>query len=179
MKEIIINEDNLKDKDINKTTLKARAVIINDQEEISIAYYAGLYLLPGGKVHEDERPLTCLKREVKEETGIKLKITDQEPELIVKHYIKDYPVRDKEQEVYNRLIETYYYFTNDNQDIDNKQLNLTESEISKGFSIKRVKLKDVNKLLASNNSNNSRNKYFTNELLTVLKELKQTAKLIK
>lgn len=171
MKEIIINEKNLTANDIDKRTIKSRVFIINDQEEVIIAHYADLYLLPGGKVGKNETPLNCLKREVKEETGIDLIVNDENLLFLIKYFIKDYPPRKEKDEKYNRLIETYYYLVKDNSEIKKHKLNLTKSELKKGFSLKRVKLKELADLITNHKSTNSRHEIFVKELLIALESL--------
>ena len=51
--EIIYNTDNLNESDINETNEKVRLLIINSNGEILVGNY-DKYLLPGGKVEDNE-----------------------------------------------------------------------------------------------------------------------------
>lgn len=57
----------------------ARAVLLNDKNQIAVMYFTntGSYKLPGGGVDEGEEIETALRREVREETGYE--ITDIQP----------------------------------------------------------------------------------------------------
>ena len=74
MKEVFINPDNLKKEDIDETVIRAKALVINDKKEIILGFYFGTYQFPGGHVDNNENIVECLKREVKEETGLDVNI---------------------------------------------------------------------------------------------------------
>lgn len=65
--ELIIGES-LQHIDESKT--KSRAIILNTENQILLTKYAGVYMLPGGKVDEGESPDDAIYREIKEETGL-------------------------------------------------------------------------------------------------------------
>lgn len=91
MKDIIYNENNLNDSDINKVVKRAKAIIINSNEEILFGYGDRNYQLPGGHLEEGETYEECLSREIKEETGIDIPTEEREPLLNIIYYSKDYP----------------------------------------------------------------------------------------
>ena len=91
MKEIIYNENNLKDSDINKVVKRAKAIIINSNDEILFGYGDKNYQLPGGHLEDGETYDECLAREVKEESGMDIPLEKREPLLTIKYYCKDYP----------------------------------------------------------------------------------------
>ena len=88
---LIINPYNLNTIDIDEYNTKARAILINNNNEILIGNYGGTYLLPGGSIDYNEDIINGLTRELKEETGIDYK----EEELIsichLDYYQKNYP----------------------------------------------------------------------------------------
>ena len=92
MKKIIYNSDNLKDKDIDEKTIRARGLIINSNNEILLCYSNGLshYEFPGGHLEENETLLNGLKREVYEETGIRVINKEIKPFISIKYYCKNY-----------------------------------------------------------------------------------------
>ena len=52
----------------------AYAVILNGNREIGIVEHNGHYFLPGGGIEEDENEIQALHREIREETGLEVKI---------------------------------------------------------------------------------------------------------
>ena len=164
----VINNDNLKKKDINEYSNKARLLIENNNGEILVANYGGVYLLPGGTSEKDEHALETLFREIKEELGIDLNIRNIEPLVEVEYYQKDYPKRDNK--TVNRKLTTSYYNTMMNIDINEIKNNLTIEEIKDNFNLIWISKDSLISVLKENekNSNNPRVKYFTNELVKVL-----------
>ena len=67
------------DGDITFTRVAARAVLLNDKEQVAVMNFTitGSYKLPGGGVDEGEEIEAALHREVREETGYE--ITDIQP----------------------------------------------------------------------------------------------------
>ena len=74
MKQIFINENNLTDEDIESSVIRVKAMIINSNNEILLAHNNGTYQFTGGHKEDDETLDDCLVREVKEETGIDVKL---------------------------------------------------------------------------------------------------------
>ena len=68
-KVIIAIIDGLKEKDINRKRNKVRAVIINKDKKILVCRNNGVFLLPGGKLKDNEDKIKGLYRELQEETG--------------------------------------------------------------------------------------------------------------
>lgn len=64
MKRIVNNPDNLAKDNIDITTNKVRAIILNNLQ-ISIVDYTNILMLPGGKVEPNEDEKDALKRELK------------------------------------------------------------------------------------------------------------------
>ena len=72
MKEIIYNDDNLLESDITEVVVRTKALIINDNN-IYLGYADNIYQFPGGHLEANETINECLRREVMEEVGIKVK----------------------------------------------------------------------------------------------------------
>ena len=70
MKVIKYNNNGLTDEEIEKTVNKVRAIVINDKGQCLLAKYAGIYMLPGGKIDQGETEEEAIEREILEETGI-------------------------------------------------------------------------------------------------------------
>lgn len=47
--ELIINENNLKDEEIQEFNSKVRALLVDENNNILVANYGGVHLLPGGQ----------------------------------------------------------------------------------------------------------------------------------
>ena len=168
---LIINSHKLKDININEHNIKARAILINDTNELLIGNYGGTYLLPGGSINSNENILNGLIRELKEETGIDYK----EEELInlchLDYYQKNYPKRNGT--IKNRLITTHYYIgTYKGISISNQ--TLSESEQKDNFKLELIPLEKLETIILNNKNNNPRNIYFQKELLTIIEFYKQS-----
>ncbi len=65
-------------------------VLSKDKRKVLVVYNkAGMWILPGGGVEEDEKPLDTLIREVKEETNRGVHVNSVTPFFFQKTYIKD------------------------------------------------------------------------------------------
>ena len=91
MREIVYNDNNLKDSDINRISIRAKAIIKNSKNQILLACVNDNYHLPGGHLEKNETFYECLKREIKEEVGVDLKEKIGKPILTITYYSKDYP----------------------------------------------------------------------------------------
>ncbi len=172
MQKIVNNLANLIDEDINVTTDKVRALIINDNNEIFIIKYADIYMLPGGKLDDGENASLALKRELKEELGIDVDTQDMFPLMEITNYLKDYPVRNSNNTT-NKKTKTTYYVIKGNYALDLKSNCLTKAEEQGLFTVYQTKLDDVKELLMRYSSTNPRYTCFKQDLLSVLEEYKR------
>jgi ADP-ribose pyrophosphatase YjhB (NUDIX family) len=171
MEIVTFNDDNLSMLDIDSQVVKkARAVIMNDDIKVYLSVYSGVYMFPGGKIEHNESSFDALRREIKEEMGISLDSTFREPFLLVRQLIKNYPTRD--DELINRLTETYYYLFRTNQTINTKEMKLTSKETEGNFRIIQPTIDEVVNLLENSDSSNPRSKYFSREVDVVVKQLR-------
>ena len=72
------NMKNLDYSKVDKFNIKARAILLNDSNEIFVVKYADLIMLPGGKVDNGEYHDKALARELKEKLGIDVNSFDLE-----------------------------------------------------------------------------------------------------
>ena len=165
--EKIYNNNYLKDEDINERTVRARAIIINSDNEVLMCYSNGLshYEFPGGHLEPGETLLDCLKREVREETGIKIETEEIEPFFSIKYYCKNYHATSK-----NRLVEIYYFIVKTNENFDNNKLELDEWEKDGNFTVKAIPLKNIEQVLLKSIPDNPINEVIVEEMLDIIKE---------
>lgn len=145
--EKIYNNNYLKDEDINERTVRARAIIINSDNEVLMCYSNGLshYEFPGGHLEPGETLLDCLKREVREETGIKIETEEIEPFFSIKYYCKNYHATSK-----NRLVEIYYFIVSTAQKYDRSQIELSTNEQKQNYVCYYIPINNLKKLLMVN-----------------------------
>lgn len=167
MEKVIINDDNISEKDINKTVNKVRAILLVG-DKLLVSHYAGVILLPGGGVEKGETDDQAIIRELQEEIGITYDINDLEKMLLIEHYQHNFPTRDNE--TINRLVRTKFYL-GDFRGIDLTKCKRTESEIRDNFYLELMSIEyfmnSVNEI-----SSNPRKKYFDKENQDTIKMLK-------
>ena len=162
---LTINKHNLKLNEIEEYKIKVRAILINEKNELLIANYGGTYLLPGGKIDQNEEITKCLLRELKEETGTIYNYNELEYLCHIDYFQNKYPkVNGK---IKNRLITTYYYIGKYKNIILDK-IKLTENEQKGNFKLQLIPLDELENILIENKNNNPRNIYFQKELLAVI-----------
>lgn len=162
MKEVIINDSNLNINDIEKSSVKARALLYTDNS-ILVANYNGIYLLPGGKLENNENVIDALQRELVEETGIIYNKEDLSELFILRYYQKNYLTIDNK--ILNRLVTTYYYISKF-KGVDLTKANRSNREIEGNFKLELLNIEELSKPLINDNP---RSEYFDRELKEVLK----------
>ena len=165
MKEVIYNNDNLKENEVTELVVRAKGLVINN-EYIFLGNEDGTLQFPGGHLEENESLLDCLKREVREETGIVLSDDEiSKPFLKVIYYNRNWPTKGN-----NRKCEIYYYAVNTNKDIDLNNTKYTEKELEKHFKIDKVLLKDAVRYIENNIKNNKKNEVISPDMIIAIKE---------
>ena len=135
MKTITYNMNNLTDLDMTDFATKVKALMINSNNEITLAYSYNCYQFPGGTKEPGETLTETLKRELKEEVGLDIDTSLMEPIIHAEGYYKDWPVDHR-----NKKIDIYYYEVKTDLKPDLSNVNRTEDEKKGGFTLKSIKL---------------------------------------
>ena len=133
MKEVIYNENNIKEEKINRTIRRAKALIENDNNEFLLANSFKNYQLPGGHVEDGETYADGLIRELYEETGIELVDKLPIPFISIIYITKDYPTMG----INTKYIGNYYYIKTNNSPNFNR-LELTNEEKMGNFKLEYI-----------------------------------------
>ncbi len=141
------NSNGLKENDIDEITTRARALLINLNNEILMCYSNGLshFEFPGGHLEKNETLEECLIREILEETGIDISTENKIPFYNIKYYCKNYKNSNK-----NRLVQIYYYIVYTDKEYDPIKRNLVESEIDQNYECKYIPFEILKGVLTDN-----------------------------
>ena len=168
MKEVLYNYDNLTEYAIDEVVVRTKALIINDNDEITLGYCNKTYQFPGGHLEDGETLEECLIREIEEETGIKLEDASFKPFEKITHYSKNYRNSGK-----NRENDIYYFIVHTNEKFDMNKSKLDERETRDGYYPKTMPLKDVEQVLTDSIKEDESNKVIVEEMLDAIKEYKK------
>ena len=160
---IKINDDNLNLSEVQEFNSKVRAFLVDSNNNVLIANYGNVILLPGGSIDKDETNEEAIIRELVEETGCNYTAEELEFLNTIEFYQRDYPKRDGSK--LNRLVTTHYY-VGPFKGI-NKQ-SLTEKEKKGKFKLELINLDELEEYVRNHQSDNPRNQYFVIELLKIL-----------
>ena len=165
MNEIKYNYDNLDELDINKIVIRTKALILNNNN-IMLGNSNNVYQFPGGHLEENETLEECLKREVLEETGIKIDTNEiKGPFMKIISLNKDWPEKGQ-----NQKSEIYYYLIETNKFPDLSKVKYTEHEKQGNFKIILVPLNDAINIIEQNIPKNEKNKVIALEMILAIKE---------
>ena len=145
MKQLITNKYNLTDSDMTEVVKRVKVLLVNSNNDVLLGYSHNNYQFPGGHVEENETLVQAVNREVLEETGIELNITNIEPFACAIGYYKDWPAEGK-----NRKIEIYYYEVKTDEKPNLENTDYTENEKDGNFELRYIPLLNVENVLRTN-----------------------------
>ena len=164
MKEIIINDNNLRDEDIELKVTRVKGLMINSRGKILLAHNNNTYQFPGGHTEEGENIDDCIIREIREETGIDLEVTEK-PFLCISTYDNDYFGTGKK--VLNSI---YYYRFFTDEVPDYSKTHYDELELATDFNLFYLNFSDLEDFLKKNIESASIDSNIGREMLHVVEE---------
>lgn len=165
MKEIIHNDDKLLESEVTELVVRTKALILNNGN-LLLANENDVLQFPGGHLEDGESLNDCLKREIKEETGIEIEDNEiGECFLKVIWLNRDWPSEGK-----NRKCEIYYYVVNTNKLPNLENIDLTDSEKEQNFKVDFVPLKESIKYIEDNMPKNEKNNVISPDMINAIKE---------
>ncbi len=175
---IVINKENLLEKEINFIQKKARAFIIDDFSNIIICSYADLLMFPGGKVDINESYEESIIREIHEETGMMLDKTSIKEEFEATTYLKNFSSKHSQKLVNKKIITKYFLVRVNEIDLTNGK-KLSENEKNENFNLKKIHLSEVLDFFQNHKSTNKRYElFFKEENIEAINKLFHKYKLI-
>ena len=164
MKEIIINDHHLQEDDIEMKVVRVKGLILNSKGKILLAHNNNTYQFPGGHKEEDESMDECIIREIKEETGISLEVTER-PFLCIETYDNDYFGTGKK--VLNSI---YYYrfFTDEAPNFN--ETHYDSLELATDFNLFYLNFNDLEEFLKKSISSGGIDPNIGREMLHVVLE---------
>ena len=165
MKKIIHNNDGLSEKDVTELVVRVK-VLLFKKDKLLIGNESGKLQFIGGHLEENETLNECLKREVREETGIEIddsEIGNMFMEVVFLN--RDWPEKGK-----NRKCEIYYYDVKTDKEIDLAKTSYTENEANQNFTIEEVDINDAIKFIEGNIPNHAGNDVIAPDMIEAIKE---------
>lgn len=171
MKQLINNKYNLTDSDMTEVVKRVKVLLVNSNNEVLLGYSHNDYQFPGGHVEDNETLIQAVNREVLEETGIELCITNIEPFVCAIGYYKDWPAEGK-----NRKIEIYYYEVKTDEMPNLEKTEYTENEKEGNFELRYIPLSVVENVLMENAEEYGDKKGIAREMIDLFGVYKTTIK---
>ena len=164
MKEIVINDKNLTENEMESEVIRVKGLILNSNGKILIAHNNNTYQLPGGHVDDNESTDECIIREIKEETGIDLEVTEG-PFMSITTYNHDYFGTGKKV-----LSKIYYYRFFTDEEPNFEETTYDDLELSTDFNLFYVNFEDFDNFLQENMDSGELDKNIGREMLYVFSE---------
>ena len=171
--EKIYNYDSITSDEIDEVTTRARAILINSNDEVLMCYSNGLqhYEFPVGHLEGNETLEEGLKREIKEETGIAIDEKSINPFYAIKYYCKNYQDSGK-----NRLVEIYYYVVYCDTMYDDSKKQLDTNEIIQNYECRYISIDNLKNVLIENKKTTKENNSALDDMIIIWDEFLKTYK---
>ena len=170
MKELVINDDNLREEEMDRVITRVKAFIINSDKKVLIARSNGGCQLPGGHVEKNESYEDALIREIKEEVGISISKQEIKEFFKIRRFMKNYFNTSQ-----NVISDVVYYVVNTDQKPNKKNTHYTSLEKEYQFHIESIDFKNlaihVNDVV--NKDGKQINRIIADELIYAYEELKK------
>jgi len=167
MKNIIINDSNLTDKDIEQTVIRVKGLLINSKGKILLAHNNNTYQFLGGHLEDNEKIDDCISREIKEEAGIDIKVTEK-PFLVITTYDDNYFNSNK------KVLNSIYYYRIFSDDLPNfNETHYDELELATEFNLFYINFYDFDKFIKKSIEDGSCDVKIGREMLLVFDEYKK------
>lgn len=163
MKRILINDENLKQEELDFEVIRVKGLLINSSGDILIAHNNGTYQFPGGHKEDDETLDDSLEREIKEETGIT--VISNGPFMQITTYDPNYFNQNKK--VCNKI---YYYVINTDETPNFAETHYDELECQTDFNLFYISLEKLRGFLKQSIVDESLDEKIGREMLLVLDE---------
>ncbi len=162
------NLNNLTMNDIQKQQHRVKVILLNSKDEILLCRRNGVYNFIGGHIEKGEGPLECAQREIREETGMTVRLGNfEQPFYKLQCYEKNY---------YNLGLN---YFTtiqflvgNTDSQIDLDKRQLDENESKQVFTLEYIPYEKLREVLDENRviAKKEKREFIIDEMLHVLDE---------
>ena len=170
MKEKIYNEDNLTISDIDEIETRCKALMINSNNKILMEYNKKTYQFIGGHLRERESLTDCLKREIKEETGIEYDTSKLKPFYSIKYYVKNDHNTNK-----NILSQVFYCIINIDERYHIIDTNYDREEINGNYELRYIDIDDFNFIMIDSKSDEDElNSIILRDNIEVMEEYKRS-----
>lgn len=171
MRELIINDENLKDEEMDGIVTRVKAFIINSDNKVFVARSNGGCQLPGGHVERNETYEKALVREVREEVGITVKEEEIKEFFKIRRYMTNYFNTSK-----NMISDVIYFVIKTDEKPNKKNTHYTSLEKEYQFHIESVDFKCLASYVSGIVKRDGKqiNKIIADELLYAYEELKKT-----
>ena len=168
MKIETLNPNNLTMADIDKQQHRVKVILSNSKDEVLLCRRNGVYNFIGGHIEKGEGPLECAQREVREETGITIRLGNfRAPFYKLQCFEKNYYNLNKN---YFTTIQFLEGKTDAPINLDKRQLD--EEESKQHFTLEYIPYKDLRTSLEENReiARNEKREFIIDEMLHVLDE---------
>lgn len=171
MKIVTLNPNKLTMKDIDREQHRVKVLLFNSKDEVLLCKINGVYNFIGGHIEGNETSVETAQREIKEETGISMKLEDfSAPFFKLQSFEKNYYNSSR-----NYFTTIEFIEGKTDKPIDLNSTNLDSEEKKKIFQLEYIAYKDLSNILEGNRdaSKKENREFIIDEMQAVLKVYKR------